>query len=324
MKYSAKVKGFSIVVPDFIVEVDDGQVATPIPPVQPPITTNKSKPFRADSWPYQNIQALPIHANSQALVAEFSRQFKKTSDGGRAVYAPNIMLHEYSTPIFHVTTDIQKVPVKLPNGEIITIRIPSDAFAAPGTDGHMQVNDWIDKRLADFWQYNHAAKTAAWGGVIENFPASDGTFAPGRGARACGIAASIGVIKISDLEAGEIGETLLMSTMFTNNNPKFPANRADTGANPAELIQMGQRYRIKASYAIPATFPPILKMICAAHQKRGFFIGDTTGKNVNMAYIEDPRPYGKTFEQISAAYFGGKVAWELAMMYPLDQLEAVA
>lgn len=311
----------------------------------PPVTTpvfDLLKPFKKDAWCYQKLASgAALDPNSPAIVAELALQAKTAANGGTAIYDPSIAFEQYSVPIFYAKeADPKKTVIySTSNGnKQADIRVPADFQAAGGSDGHAAIFDLVDGRFMDAWRLDAATLKAVHGGVIDGFGASDGTFPSPMGARACGIAATVGVILLEELEAGLHEGVVAIAAARTNKSPKWPANRVDGFAQDGPLVRMGQRFRLPASFVIPDTWPAILKLIAKAARDYGMVVVDTTGSagsNVNMAYVEDPRPHGKKALDY-ASYWGDCVKkdaagnvislrhWMLGQMFPWTSLEALA
>lgn len=321
---------------EFFIDVPDPVVPVPAPtPVPTPTQTPNSiptsidiqKPFKKTSWIYNKLPLEgPLSPSSAAIVSELVLMSKDKASGGTSIYYPNLAFGDWSTPIYHVTTDIpKKTLVYSSSGNKSTLfRVPSNVLSALGQDKHCAIFDHIDKRFVDLWGFDPATLKALHGGLIENFPESDGTHQYPMGARACGFALPIGVITIKDLQNGVHEGVIAFSTPRTNTSPKWPANRVDSYAKDDTLVRMGQIFRLPASFVPDPSWPPILKIISVAFRDYGGIICDTTaGNNIGMAYIEDPRVYGKT-EADFASFFGGKQGWQLGQMFPWSRLQAVA
>ena len=304
-------------------------VPAPIPePAPAPAPTSQAYPFRADSWLYKKgpVVARP---DSAAIVTDLALWAKDVASGGKAAAFPTIAFSNWSTPIIHVTDPAvpKKTVVYSTNlGKSVQIRVPDNIFAAGGGDQHCAIFDWVDRVFVDMWKFDPVTLKAVHGGMIADFPASDATFPHPMGARACGIAASAGVITLEALEKGVHEGMVAIAVPRTMLTPKWPANRVDKGANIVYtgLVQMGQILRLQPSFVPNSAWPPIMKIYSTAYRDYGAVVVDTTGGScINMAYIEDPRMKGKTFAEIKAAYYGGLDTWKMGQMFPWSKLEAV-
>lgn len=313
---------------DIFIDVPDPVVSVPTPtPTPAPIDQDFQKPFKKTSWMYNKLATnAPLAPSGDAIEAQLALMFKDKASGGTSIYYPSLAFGDWSSPIYHVTTDIPKKTLMYASGanKSTSFRVPANVLAALGEDKHCAIFDHIDKRFVDMWGFDPATLKAKHGGVIEDFPNSDGTFQYPMGARACGFALPIGVITLKDLESGVHEGVIAFSTPRTNASPKWPANRADSYAQNDTLVRMGQMFRLPADFVPDPSWPPILKIITVAFRDYGGIVCDTTGgNNIGMAYIEDPRPYGKTVADY-ASFFGGKQAWQLGQMFPASKLKALA
>lgn len=303
-------------------EVDKLKAAQPV--VSP--AASQAKPFKNDTWSYKKLaDSAAIDLNSPAIVNDLALQAKDKLSGGTSTYYPGLPFAEWSVPIYHVTADIPKKKLVYSTGKETMFRVPDGVLAALGGDKHCAIFDWIEKRFIDLWAFDPVTLVAKHGGLIENFPASDGTFPYPMGARACGIAANIGVISIDSIEKGLHEGVVALCTSRTNKSPKWPANRVDSYAYDGPLVRMGHIFRLPAGFVPDVAWPSGLKTIANAARDYGMVVIDTTnGSNVNMAYIEDPRPRGKTASEINTKYFGGIASWKLGQMFPWAKLQALA
>ena len=324
---------YRVTIPSFDINLTPIEETPPIvvPPIVEPPTEQPSNdlsyPFKKDSWIYKK-GPYSVDPNSAAIVADLAAQSKDKASGGSATYFPNIAISNWSTPIIHVTKDIPKKTIVYSSnlGKSIQIRVPDNIFAAGGGDKHCAIFDWIDGNFVDMWKFDPATLKAIHGGAITGFQNSDGTFPNPMGARACGIAAQVGVITLDSLSKGVHNSVIAIATTYTSKTPKWPANRVDQGSNIAysSIVRMGQIFRLPADYVVPSNWPPILKIIATAARDYGMVVIDTTGgANINMAYIEDPRALGKTSVQITDAYFGGLASWKICQMFPWSKLIAL-
>lgn len=296
--------------------------------VPPPPSFDLNKPFRNDSWIYKKA-GTALDPDSASIVTEIVLQAKDATAGGTSIFYPGIAFNKWSVPIFHITNSVvlkKTVIYSTSNGnKAIDIRVPDNFVVAGGTDAHAAIYDHVEGVFADFWQLDPVALKAVHGGMIQNFPQSDGTFPFPMGARACGIAATVGVVTLDSIEKGVHEGVVAIATPRTNKTPKWPANRVDGYAQDNTLIRMGHIYRLPPAFIPDPTWPLILRLITVAYRDYGGIVIDTTNaQNINMAYIEDPRPRGKTTAEIKSLYWGGKADWQLGQMFPWNQLQVLA
>ena len=170
--------------------------------------------------------------------------------------------------------------------EGMQIRIPGQARAAGGSDGHLGVIDQVTGWEYDFWQVHSkpadgGVLTTSWGGRTSI--TGDGL---GSGATASNFGLAAGVIRAAELEAGHIDHALSILVGCTSDTFVYPAEKtAHVCADPTNAPATGQHLWLDMT---PATIndlpvPEWKKTVLRALSVYGAYIGDTGG-NVSIGF----------------------------------------
>lgn len=168
------------------------------------------------------------------------------------------------------------------------IRIPAAARAAGGGDGHLAVIDRQTGWEYDFWQVRR--KPARGGRLDVSYGGRTRIRGTGLGSNATaawfGLAA--GVIRVSEMRAGQISHALFAQVKCTSGRSVYPAHRGTTaapcgqfGISPASAPPLGSRIWLDLPPArIEALkVPGWRKTILRALHRYGMIVGDTNGGN---------------------------------------------
>ena len=266
-----------------------------------------------------------------------------------AFYASSIIDHStlasatYSAPLYVVPANQPLVPVTRICGGIANpnavfdnsvaggVPVPADARAAVGTDGEIQIYQPSTNKYWDFWRFvkdSSGNLGACWGGGMTDVSGSDGIFPNNLGATAVSLPLLGGVVRIEELQAGQIDHAiglilpnilgqkvipadncplsptnLAVNTPGAKNGISWPATRSD-GANTDQCaIPEGLRFRLPASFNLaqynstlvankqPA-LTPVAETIAVAAQKYGFVVydGGAVGDSPDIR-VGDPTTY---------------------------------
>ena len=162
------------------------------------------------------------------------------------------------------------------------IRIPDEARAAAGGDGHMTVVDQSSGWEYDFWQVRSKPSgggtiTISWGGRTRID--GDGL---GSAATAAGYANLAGVIRAPELAAGRINHALFMTFRCDNREHVYPAVKGGSHcADSSKGFPMGTRFQLDMSDAQIAALdiPAWKKTVLRAMAEYGMYFGDTGGSS---------------------------------------------
>jgi len=234
----------------------------------------------------------PVVSNSSAIVQRWigfgsnnSPKFEAGNTGTSYDYDHPIYYSQPTDPVFtvHCTKSWGTCEV-----EGMQVRIPDQAKAAGGGDGHMAVIDVASGWEYDFWQV--ASKPAgggtlniSWGGRTRiGTTDADGL---GSNATAAHFGLAAGVIRPQELAAGEINHALFMVVNCTNGRSVAPSGTgtgrscSSIGQSNTDAPAMGQHFVLDMSDAeIDALNAPTWqKAILRAMAHYGLYVGDTGG-----------------------------------------------
>ncbi len=277
-------------------------VNIPVPPVVPPPVANNNvqkvgtcQIYPADNTWNTDISAYPIHAKSATWIAAITPTF--TFHPGFTI--PYDIVDSSVTPF--VSTFCSTAPGTSycfnsdlsVNGGPGSMPIPSTAHVQGGpngtTDRHVVVIDTHDCKEYEIYRAFPRAN-GDWDGV------SGGIFdlttnVPRTFKKPATTAGNMplypGMVKFAEVQAGQINHALSMSidAMQMQNAAIAPATGyASIAPNPTDpnLIPMGARFRLKASYDISWLKPwPQAYVMAKAMQQYGLVIGDGEGASVN-------------------------------------------
>jgi hypothetical protein len=231
------------------------------------------------------VAGKPLASNSAAVVSRLmtlATTPDKVNTGNSGLsgdYSHPIYYSESSDPLFtiHCTEAWGTCEV-----EGMQVRIPNQAKAAAGSDGHMAVIDQAAGWEYDFWQVKSKPSgggtiSIGWGGrTAIGTAASDGR---GSNATAAQVGLAAGVIRPSELAAGEIDHALFMVVKCTSGTSVWPAG-AGSGSACADKTNapaMGQHFYLDMTETqINAlSVSAWQKTILRAMATYGLYVGDT-------------------------------------------------
>lgn len=327
---------------DYEVRVElglDTPAPTPIPtptPAPTPVPVPGQLYAQTSFW-NRGIQTEAVHANSAGLVAEVWENVK--------VAGVSVNTTTYSRPIYRVDASTPKVPVFLlqdQGGSVdleirAGVRIPAQAKASNGTDGHLCILDDSIDREYDFYRLKFNTTLSRWEaktcGIITNYSFSDGIqkrLSVWNTATASHLPLAGGTIMLSELQAGVIQHTLAIALNRPKNYPAvvWPAQTTDGWYTGPNAIEEGRRFRFPSNIVINSAWTPITKMLVTAIRDYGMVVMDKTGSGLSF-YVEDPTQYGKGSE-VLVPYYGGKAGYKIfgdannqSPEFPWGKLEAI-
>jgi hypothetical protein len=170
--------------------------------------------------------------------------------------------------------------------EGMQVKIPADARPAGGSDGHLAVIDQQSGWEYDFWQVQQKPSgggtlVISWGGRTRID--GDGLGSP---ATASNFGLAAGVIRPSELAAGNIDHALFMVVRCTNGTAVWPGDLTNPGRTCSEIglpndnaPAMGQHFYLDMTdEQIDALKEPTWqKAILRAMAHYGMYVGDTGG-----------------------------------------------
>jgi hypothetical protein len=241
-----------------------------------PTPTN---PIEGQAWwnvDISNTTAYPAYKNSAQIIASLPGNLHP--DFGHEPY--------YGIPFNIVPANQKLVPIKFVNYASESNKGPYPIPAHPEIEGqpryntgdrHLLILQQGTCKLYEMWQ------AVAPGGKYKTWSAANGaTFSLAStklrpngwtSADAAGLPIMPALIKCDEVKAGAINHALRVTFNNTDAAYIYPATHFAGDTNPS-LPPMGMRMRLKASYAIPAKWPAVDKIILTAMKKFGMFVAD--------------------------------------------------
>lgn len=301
-------------------------------------------PFSPTSfWNTQLPDNTPINPNTAAYQGDIDYDLQHYFGTPSNPNNGNINTMQYTVPFYVVPADQPLVPVNaacanngtqkasrnftppkdlekdvLGNGN--GLPVPADAHGAAGTDEAIVIYQPSTNTEWELWQFQQDGSgnwEACDGGLNTDVSGGDGVFTSPYGVSASGLPLLGGLIRIEELQAGQIDHVMNLSLPQRLSRPTIPANtpgatigysypavRTDgNSTNPLEIAE-GQRFRLPTCLHLPTdtqtcvslstysqTYPltPVAMTIAVAAQKYGFIVGDGAGAvDVRGG---DPTPY---------------------------------
>jgi hypothetical protein len=316
-----------------IVVANQPPTAAPEPaPTTPPAAGGSGEWFSPTSfWNRQLPSNAPLATQSSTYVNELVRQVNSAG--------PWIDTNEYSVPIYTVPANQPTVKViqRQENGYVnaamnsafAAVPIPADAKPAAGTDRHMVIYQPSTGKMWEFWclEKQNGQWIAQWGAAIQNVSQNKGYIdssawpgsESGWGATATSLPLAGGLIRMSELEAGQINHALAIAIPETASSYVWPAQRSDGSSRSSSAIPEGTIFRLPASLNIPALhLPKVTEEMALAAQRYGIVVRDRSG--CVSFYAEDPTPVGgDPYHRL----FEGQYPNNLLARFPFSSLQVV-
>lgn len=296
---------------------DDG-VEDPDPPTEdPPGPEPTARPYFDEAdWHWDPIPEDPVlDSNSSSI----SNLLTSTSGGANRIL--NVVRYgntlrgpdgiDGSTPRYTVAAEYAgSWGPAFPSGATIPIPAGTQNFIPPGDskewrDSHVAIADPIDNRVYSMWIATYSSSgggtwSCGWGGTAKMLGDGSSPLADGReyigGSTGAGISRYACVVRIEELEEGEIPHALFFSTDIArsgSSNFVYPATKTD-GSNMAGVpknstIMEGQRVQLNPDldpddYGLNQAE----KAIMVALQRYGAYCGDNGG--TRMAFLCELAP----------------------------------
>lgn len=258
---------------------------------------------------------------------------------------PAVAVRTYSTPVYVVSAEQRKVPVRLDTGSwgdplrralAPGVPIPQNARAAEGTDAHMTVYQPSTDRLWEFWGASKRSDGwhAKWGGAMQHVSTDPGYYTrsawPGLGpsdgwnwgSTASSLPVVAGLITGKELLRGRIDHAIAVALpepcahVFA-----WPAQRTDGTDRASTCIPEGARLRLDPRIDVASLrLSPIGTMIARAAQKYGLIVRDRTGHSVSF-FAEDVTTAGRS--PYGERAWGDTPVWNALDRFPWRSLEVL-
>ena len=160
-----------------------------------------------------------------------------------------------------------------------------------------------------------------WGALVGHVSTSDGVNPAPFGASASGLALFGGLVRIHELESGQIDHAIGIAIPQPESGVFVPpATRTDGRYDGPDAIPEGTRFRLDPNLDVNSLhLPPVTRMFAVAAQRYGLIVRDTAGNVV--IYGEDPIPTGSNpYPQL----FGGLTPDQIMRAFPWDRLQAIS
>ncbi len=274
--------------------------------------------FAADSPWYLPIPDDPeLDEDSADMVAAL------TEDGGG--YA---ITQEFGVPVYEVDSSTPAVPVTCTETwgpcplEEAPVRIPDGATPSPGSDGSLVVIDHSAGRIYDFWQAEQISDgewRTTWGTYA---PFGGDGSGQGGGATAAGTNLLAGLVRLAEIEAGQIDHALaIVSDKSCPEVFRFPALKTDGHASDLPCVPQGARVQLDPGIdveSIPGITPGELA-VARALQTHGGYVRDSAGTALGIVF-EMPTGDADVYREVA------EFPWDYYDMphVPWDRLRVLA
>jgi len=254
-------------------------------------------PFAADS-PFNT----PISAGAQVDPASDAMIAQAARDG--SLHASMV---EFGIPIFSADADTPRyaVPCRVDSWgpcpfDGIQVPIPDDASPHTGSDGAMVVVDAQKGLSYEFWRAERTSN-----GWTTDFGAVNDLDGSGWGGAATGSGASrlAGVVRISEIEQGEISHALaIQSDNVCADDYRAPAIKTDGSSTRSDCIPEGARVRLDPTLDLDSLdLTPGELVVARAMQRYGAYVVDVGGTSLSVSFELDtsaePGSVGSVYEQ---------------------------
>jgi len=169
----------------------------------------------------------------------------------------------------------------LPTAPLVEGGVP--ASEAAGGDHHLLV---VDASACRLWELYHAYRSASgwgsWGSASWDLSTSALRPADWTSADAAGFPILPLLLRADEATSGEIRHALRFTLPSTRSSYVWPARHQAGSGTATDLPPMGQLFRLKASYVIPATYSTQSKAILRALQRYGMYLAD----NGSALYVQ--------------------------------------
>lgn len=222
-------------------------------------------------------------------------------------------LLEFGIPIYTAAPDTPRYTVTCTEKswgpcpfDGITVPIPDGARPHTGTDGAMVVVDESQGRSYEFWQAHHDDETwsTTFGAINPLGGSGWGGASTGSGASRLG-----GVVRMSEVAAGDIGHALALQT----NNAcasvfRAPATKTDGGSTRPDCLPEGARLQLDPAVDLDSLdLTPAERMVAVAMQRYGGYVVDVSGTALSFSLELDPAAGG---EDIGRVYTNAGFRWD--------------
>lgn len=237
------------------------------------------RPFPADSWWHADISALPVHAQSDAWMANMQSQRKLHPDFGPSYGDIPV---PYGIPITVVSGDHRRHRVKfLYASQSDPVRYPlgRDSKVEGGQwktgDRHVIMvrkdncrlyETWATRKTSTGWK---AGSGATWSLNSHKLRPKEWTSAD-----AAGLPILPGLLRYDEIRDLKIDHAIRFTTDRTHKSYVWPARHQAGSEDSPDFPPMGARFRLKSSYLINPGLRADTKVVLEAFKAYGLVLAD--------------------------------------------------
>jgi Abnormal spindle-like microcephaly-assoc'd, ASPM-SPD-2-Hydin len=252
-----------------------------------PVPGTACQVLPADNIWNTDISTMPVHARSAAwLTSMNSATTKLHPDFGGPYGIPYDVVSASHPDVFvDFLYDDESDPGPYPFGADIQIEGGDDADG----DRHATMIDADTCMLYEIYAaYWNGGAPEGGSGAIFDLDSNALRPAGWTSADAAGLPIFPGLVRLDEVNAGQIDHAIRLTAQRTDRSYVWPARHQAGAANDPNLPPMGARFRLKASYDITG-FDPQTRVILTAMKKYGFILADN-GSNWYFQGVVDAWP----------------------------------
>ena len=243
--------------------------------------------FPANSPWYLDVSKFPLHPNSNALVASagVDNVFRVNYDMAYVIVPPTqkpavVKLTEYASesdkgpfPI-PANLPIEGWPVEFKNKGVTLDAVQRNTLNDQDSDRHAIVLDPVNGMLHEFFKIKKIG--AGWEAEqASTFNLKSNKLRPDSwtSADAAGLPILPAIVRYDELKRGEIEHALRVTIRKSRKAYVYPATHQAGHTDDENVMRMGERLRLRASFDI-SKFTPEAQTILKALKKHGMFVAD--------------------------------------------------
>src|SRR5437764_4241100 len=310
----------------------EGRILGPAPVVSQPILFNTPAADaivaamqimpRDNPW-NEDISRRPVHANSDAIIAQITAYLSTSRRTLRPFYEMNYVLvpdsqPRVTIPFFNYPDESDLDGGTSPNGSYpIPPNLPIETWPRgtgnltlqqwqqdvnnSGGDRHAIIvapglgsiwETWLTKLTGSGWQASNGAKFSLNSNALRPAGWTSGD--------AAGLPMFPAIVRYDECERGMVEHALRLVVAKTRREYIYPANHyaSSIAATSTNYPAMGQRLRLKANFVIPDGWTTEEKAVCRALKKYGAIVADNGGF-FSVSVCPDDRFSSTAFNNLS-------------------------
>ncbi|MBA3684529.1 MAG: IPT/TIG domain-containing protein [Planctomycetes bacterium] len=256
--------------------------------------------FPVDNAWNEDISARPLLGNSSAMTTRVANDL--TSDGLRCFFEMNFVLVPDNQPLVAIAfldypDESDPSPYPIPSnwpietwpretGAQTLAQWQESAVAGdrhgiivrPGNGGLFET--WQTRRVGTAWQASN--------GAYFNLASNALRTADWTSADAAGLAMFPALVRYDEVQRGVVEHALRLIVKRTRSAYIYPASHKASSLTDADLPAMGQRFRLKSSFAIPTTWTAESQAVAVALKRYGAIVADN-GSFFSVSVTPDDR-----------------------------------